>query len=214
MDWEQYRHWGQVGLIGARPIEKLREFPVRPNIKPGEIFNKIPDEPPEDPEQMQEIFKDFQDIIIPGITHWQHPRFFSYFPSNASPSSVFSEILTNTMSPMCMLWQTSPAATELEEKVIDWLKYALGLPKAFDGVIQDSATSATLSAVLTMRERALNWEGNKQGLFNKKALRVYVSSEAHISIDRSIWFSGIGGKILSKSQLKGFEIHGYRVTRP
>ena len=204
MDWEQYRHWGQVGVDwGATYRKNLREFPVRPNIKPGEIFNKIPDEPPEDPEQMKEIFKDFQDIIIPGITHWQHPRFFSYFPSNASPSSVFSEILTNTMSPMCMLWQTSPAATELEEKVIDWLKYALGLPKAFDGVIQDSATSATLSAVLTMRERALNWEGNKQGLFNKKALRIYVSSEAHISIDRSIWFSGIGEENLIKIPTKG-----------
>ena len=104
---------------------------------------------------------------------------------------------------MCMLWQTSPAATELEEKVIDWLKYALGLPKAFNGVIQDSATSATLSAVLTMRERALNWEGNKQGLFNKKVLRIYVSSEAHISIDRSIWFSGIGEENLIKIPTKG-----------
>ena len=90
MDWEQYRHWGQVGVDwGATYRKNLREFPVRPNIKPGEIFNKIPDEPPEDPEQMQEIFKDFQDIIIPGITHWQHPTFFSYFPSNASCFCIF-----------------------------------------------------------------------------------------------------------------------------
>ncbi len=204
MDWEDYRRWGKIGVEwGTEYRKNLRDFPVRPPLKPGEIFNKIPKIPPELPEKVESIFQDFKDIILPGVTHWQHPRFFSYFPSNAAPSSVFAEILTNTMSPMCMLWQTSPSATELEEKIIDWLKEALDIPKDFAGVIQDSATSATLSAVLTMREKALKWKGNKQGLFNQQILRIYVSSEAHISIDRSVWFSGIGEENLIKIPVKG-----------
>ena len=204
MDWKEYRHWGKIGVDwGAEYRETLRRYPVRSPKKPGEIFNKIPNMPPEHPEDMDTIFQDFKELIVPGITHWQHPRFFSYFPSNASPSSMLAELLTNTMSPMCMLWQTSPSATELEEKIIDWLKSALGLPNRFKGVLQDSATSSTLSAVLTMREKALKWKGNQEGLFNQNTLRIYVSSEAHISIDRSVWFSGIGEQNLVKIPVRG-----------
>ncbi len=204
MDWDEYKIWGKKGIDwGSDYRDNLRNLPVRSQIRPGEIFSSLPKEPPENSEKMDVIFNDFKEIILPGITHWQHPRFFSYFPSNASPSSVFAELLTNTMSPMCMLWQTSPAATELEEKIIDWLKIALGLPMKFSGVIQDSATSATLSAVLTMREKSLEWNGNKKGLFNQKRLRIYVSTEAHISIDRSVWFSGIGEENLIKIPVEG-----------
>lgn len=204
MNWDEYKTWSKKGIDwGSDYRKKLRDFPVRAQVNPGDIFKRIPNVPPENPEKMATIFDDFKEIILPGITHWQHPRFFSYFPSNASPSSVFAELLTNTMSPMCMLWQTSPAATELEEKIIDWLKIALGLAPDFQGVIQDSATSATLSAVLTMRERSLNWEGNKKGLFNQKRLRIYVSTEAHISVDRAIWFSGIGEENLIKIPAEG-----------
>jgi aromatic-L-amino-acid decarboxylase len=103
-------------------------------------------------------------IILPGMTHWQHPRFFAYFPANSAPVSVIAEYLVTAMAAQCMLWQTSPAATELETKVLDWLRQAIGLPDGFSGVIQDSASSAKLSAVLVMRERALNWNGNKAGL--------------------------------------------------
>ena len=114
------------------------------------------------------------------MTHWQHPRFFAYFPANAAPVSVVAEYLVSAMAAQCMLWQTSPAATELETKMIDWLRQALGLPDGFSGVIQDSASSATLAAVLTMRERALDWAGNRQGLARAEG-------RAHLLLGRSAY---------------------------
>lgn len=141
---------------------------------------------------METIFADFERDIVPGMTHWQHPRFFAYFPANAAPVSVVAEYLVSAMAAQCMLWQTSPAATELETRVIDWLRQALGLPSGFSGVIQDSASSATLAAVLTMRERALNWAGNRHGLSGQPRLRIYCSDQVHTSIDRAIWVAGIG----------------------
>src|SRR5690606_2672710 len=117
---------------------------------------------------------------------------FAYFPANAAPASVVAEYLVSSMAAQCMLWQTSPAATELESKVVDWMRQALGLPDGFAGVIQDSASTATLAAVLTMRERALNWNGNRAGLAGQPRIRVYASDQVHTSIDRAIWISGIG----------------------
>ena len=140
------------------PVDQ-RSFPVRAQTAPGEIAAQIPDAPPESPEAMAEIFADFERIILPGMTHWQHPRFFAYFPANAAPASVVAEYLVTAMAAQCMLWQTSPAATELETVMMQWLRQAVGLPDQFQGVIQDSASSATLAAVLTMRERALGFAG-------------------------------------------------------
>jgi aromatic-L-amino-acid decarboxylase len=170
----------------------LRERPVRAQTQPGDIAALIAPSAPEEPEPMEKIFAEFERDIVPGMTHWQHPRFFAYFPANAAPVSVVAEYLVSVMAAQCMLWQTSPAATELETKVIDWLRQALGLPDGFSGVIQDSASSATLSAVLTMRERALEWSGNRCGLAGQPRLRVYSSDQVHTSIDRAIWVSGIG----------------------
>ncbi|MGB1157306.1 MAG: pyridoxal phosphate-dependent decarboxylase family protein [Alphaproteobacteria bacterium] len=193
MDWDTFSTWGHKAADWAADYHKgLRDRPVRPALEPGKVRAAIPDSPPEKPEGMEAIFKDFEDIIVPGMTHWQHPRFFAYFPANAAPISVVAEYLVSSIAAQCMLWQTSPAATELEGKVLDWLRQGLGLPEGFSGVIQDSASSATLAAVLTMRERALNWQGNKQGLAGNGRLRVYASAEVHSSIDRAIWISGIG----------------------
>ena len=123
MDWVEYKKWGEKAIQwGFEYRKKIREFPVRSQVKPGDIFNSLPEKPPEDPEPIEQIFQDFKTKLIPGITHWQHPRFFAYFPSNASAASVFAEMLANTMGAQCMLWQTSPAGTELEEKIIDWLR--------------------------------------------------------------------------------------------
>ena len=141
---------------------------------------------------MEDIFKDFEGILVPGMTHWQHPRFFAYFPANAAPVSVIAEYLVSAIAAQCMLWQTSPSATELETKVVDWLRQALGLPETFTGVIQDSASTATLAAVLVMRERALNWQGNASGLAGNKAVRIYSTDQVHTSIDRAIWIAGVG----------------------
>jgi aromatic-L-amino-acid decarboxylase len=146
---------------------------------------------------------DFEAIVMPGITHWQHPRFFAYFPANAAPPSMLAEMLVTTIAPQCMLWQTSPAATELEAVMIGWLRQALGLAEGYTGVIQDSASSATLSAVLTMRERATGYTGNRDGLSGKGQLRIYCSDQVHSSIDRACWVAGIGQANLVKIGTKG-----------
>lgn len=193
MDGEDFRTWShRAADWGADYRAGLRERPVRARTRPGEVAERIAASAPEEGEPMEAIFADFEDVIVPGMTHWQHPRFFAYFPANAAPASVVAEYLVSAMAAQCMLWQTSPAATELETRVIDWLRQALGLPDGFSGVIQDSASSATLSAVLTMRERALEWQGNRQGLAGQPKLRIYATDQVHTSIDRAVWVSGIG----------------------
>ncbi len=193
MDGETFRHWAhEAATFAADYRETLRDQPVRARTKPGEIAAQLPESPPEEAEPMAALFDDFRRIIVPGMTHWQHPRFFAYFPANASPASVIAEMLSSAMGAQCLLWQTSPAATELEGVALDWLRQAVGLPADFTGVIQDSASSATLCAFLTMRERALGFTGNATGLSGRERLRVYASAEVHTSIDRAAWVSGIG----------------------
>ncbi|MDV7141525.1 pyridoxal-dependent decarboxylase [Tropicimonas sp. TH_r6] len=147
---------------------------------------------------MAAILNDFETVVMPGITHRQHPRFFAYFPANAAPPSMLAEMLVTTIAAQCMLWQTSPAATEIEEVMVDWLRQALGLPETYNGVIQDSASSATLSAVLTMREVANGFSGNREGLNAKGTLRIYCSDQVHSSIDRACWVAEIGQDNLVK----------------
>ena len=165
MDWDEFAGWSkEIADWGARYHKTLRSRPVRAQTKPGDIAVQLPKSPPHQPEDMATILQDFDAIIMPGMTHWQHPRFFAYFPANASPPSMLAEQLVNTVAAQCMLWQTSPAATEVEAVMVDWLRQALGLPDGMSGVIQDSASSATLSAVLTMRERATEFTGNRTGV--------------------------------------------------
>lgn len=193
MNDNEFRIWSHKAADWSVDYrQSLRNLPVRAQTTPGATFNAVPSDAPEAPESMDAIFADFERIVVPGITHWQHPRFFAYFPANAAPASVIAEQFVSAMAAQCMLWQTSPAATELETRVLDWLRRALGLPEGFKGVIQDSASSATLAATLVMRERALKWVGNKEGLSGQLRLRIYCSSEVHTSVDRAIWVSGIG----------------------
>ncbi|RBI85677.1 aspartate aminotransferase family protein [Rhodosalinus halophilus] len=204
MDWEEFPRWGRkVADWSAEYHGTLRDRPVRAPLEPGATLHALPEAPPEAPEPMEAIWDDFERIVMPGITHWQHPRFFAYFNSNAAPASVLAEYLAATIAPQCMLWQTSPAATEMETRMMEWLAEAVGLPGDFRGVIQDSASSATLAAVLTMRERALGWAGNAQGLPGQAPLRIYCSAEVHSSIDRAIWVAGIGQDNLVKLPVQG-----------
>jgi aromatic-L-amino-acid decarboxylase len=201
---ENFRDWAvKAAEWGADYRASLRDLPVRPPVKPGEIAAQIAASPPETPQAFEDIFADFERIIAPGMTHWQHPRFFAYFSANASPASVVAEYLVSAMAAVCMLWQTAPAATELETKMIDWLRQAFGLPEGFQGCIQDTASTATLAAVLVMRERALGFSGNQTGLSGAPRLRIYCSPEAHSSIDRAIWFSGIGQDNLVRIPIEG-----------
>lgn len=158
----------------------------------------LPNQAPELPEPMEEVFADFERIVPDAMTHWQHPRFFAYFPANAAPASMLAEQLISGMAAQAMLWQTAPAATEIEEVMIRWLRDALGLDSRFLGTLHDSATTATLSAVLTMREQALEWRGNQQGLSDQPRLRLYASTEVHSSIDKAARIAGIGQDHLVK----------------
>ncbi len=204
MDWDEYEGWGRkISQWGSIYHKSVRDLPVRSQVTPGDVYRAIGTCAPERAEPMDEIMDDFEKIILPGMTHWQHPRFFAYFPSNATPPAILADFLTSTMAANCILWQTSPAGTELETRMMEWLRESVGLPDIFSGVIQDSASAATLAAVLTMRERALNWIGNTKGLTGQKRLRVYVSSESHSSIDKAIWISGIGAENIVRLPVSG-----------
>jgi len=193
LDPFDFRTWSHRAADWAADYRAtLRDRPVRAQTAPGAVAARIADAPPDAAEDMEAIFADFERIVPEGMTHWQHPRFFAYFPSNASPAAVVAEQLATAMSAQCMLWQTSPAATELEIRMVDWLRQAVGLPDAFEGVLQDGASTATLCAMLVMRERALDWAGNAAGLFGQPRLRVYASEGTHSSIDKAAWIAGIG----------------------
>lgn len=201
---QNWREWAvKAAEWGVDYRARLRELPVRPPVRPGDIAAQLPASPPETSEPFERVFADFERIIAPAMTHWQHPRFFAYFPGNAAPASVVAEHLVNALAAQCMLWQTSPAATELETVAVDWMRQALGLPEAFAGAIHDTASIATLCAVLVMRERALDWSGNRHGLAGGPRLRIYCSAEAHSSIDRAIWFSGVGAENLVRIPIAG-----------
>ena len=195
MDWDNYEYWGKkIAQWGADYHKSLRDLPVRSQVIPGQVSRSIPACAPEQPEDVSQIMADFDQFILPGMTHWQHPRFFAYFPSNAAPPSILADFLSATLSSQGILWQMSPAATELETSMMEWMRDAVGLPSEFSGVIQDSASTATLAAVLTMRELALSWKGNKDGLSGHNRLRIYVSDEAHSSVEKAVWIAGIGSE--------------------
>jgi len=193
MNHDDLNHWSKRAADWTRDYYRtLRDRPVRARTAPGDIARQLPKSAPEQPEAMKDIFADFEAIVPDGMTHWQHPRFFAYFPANAAPASILAEQLTAAMAAQAMLWQTSPAASEIEAVMVDWLRDALGLASHFRGTIHDSATTATLCAILTMRERALNWQGNETGLSGAPRLRIYASDQTHSSIDKSARIAGIG----------------------
>ncbi len=199
MDHDDLRIWSKRAADWAHGYHAgLRDMPVRAPLVPGAIAAQLPDAAPERAEPMETIFADFERIVPGGMTHWQHPRFFAYFPANAAPASMLAEQLANAIAAQGMLWQTSPAATEMEEVMIQWLRAALGLPVGFLGTIHDSATTATLSAVLTMREAALNWVGLQQGLSGQPRLRIYASAQTHSSVDKAVRIAGLGQDNLIK----------------
>lgn len=184
-------------------METVESYPVKSTVQPGEIFRKLPDAPPEHPEPFENLIHDLEEIIMPGITHWQSPNFYAYFPANTSPPSILAEMIIATLGTQCMIWETSPAAAELEEKIMNWLRDLIGLPEYFKGVIQDTASTATLAAILTAREKSTGFSVNDNGIFNEKILRVYCSEQTHSSVEKAVKISGIGRKNLVKVGVMG-----------
>jgi len=191
---EEFRaHAHRLADWMADYMSEVERFPVRAQTAPGAVAAALPAAPPETAEPMEAVFADFERIVMPGMTHWQHPGFLAYFPANSSPPSVLAEMLTAALGAQCMLWQTSPAATEMETRMLDWLRQAIGLPEGFSGVIQDSASSAILCALLTARERATGGAANERGLAEAgPPLVVYTSDQAHSATEKGAKIAGYG----------------------
>ena len=177
-------------------MANVGDYPVRAQVKPGEVAASLPPTPPDGPETFDAIFADFEQKVLPGVTHWQHPSFFAYFTANSSPPSVLAEMLTATLAAQCMLWQTSPAATEMETLVLDWLRQMTGLPDGMTGVIQDSASGAILCAILTAREKATGWRINQEGVGAVPRLTAYTSGETHSATEKGVKIAGMGAENL------------------
>ena len=192
------KHASQAIEWIARYYEQIEGYPVKSQVEPGRIYGELPGNMPEKGEEIDRIIQDFDDILLKGITHWQSPKFFAYFPANTSVPSIIAEMMTAAMGVQGMKWETSPAAAELEQKVMEWLRDAIGLPGEFEGVIQDSASTSTLVSILTAREKATGYTVNEEGLERKGRFRVYGSQETHSSIERAVKVAGLGRRNLVK----------------
>src|SRR5438874_11191304 len=199
---QQLLHDGQAALEWlSRYLERAPDLAVLSQVKPREILGLLPEHAPSQPETLEAILRDLDSKILPGITHWQSPNYFAYFPANSSPPSVIGDLLSSGLGVQGMLWATSPSCTELEIRVLDWLVEMLGLPPQFlstssngGGVIQDSASSANLCGVLAGRERATRFASNEAGCDGR--LTAYTSAQAHSSMEKAIKIAGIGRKNL------------------
>jgi aromatic-L-amino-acid/L-tryptophan decarboxylase len=176
--------------------ERIESYPVLSRAEPGQVRASLPAKPPTRGESFATILGDIEKVILPGVTHWQSPNFFAFFPANASGPAILGDLLSSGLGVQGMLWATSPACTELETHVLDWLVEMLDLPRRFlststgGGVIQDTASSASLCALLAARERTTNFGSNKRGCDGK--LAVYTSSQAHSSIEKDVQIAGLG----------------------
>lgn len=195
----EFRYWGHamVDWLADYPV-RCESLPVQSQLAPGAFRALLPSAPPEAGEDFAAVFGDIERVILPGLTHWQSPNFFAYFPANTSGPSILGELLAAGLGVQGMLWATSPACTELETHVLDWLADLCGLPACFTsrdsggGVLQDSASSAALCALLAARERATAGAGNHAGLQRLPLLTAYASSEAHSSILKAVRIAGLG----------------------
>jgi aromatic-L-amino-acid/L-tryptophan decarboxylase len=214
MSSDEFRRHGHA-LIDwiANYLDTVEQHPVLSRAHPGEIRAKLPDAPPEHGEPFEQMMRDVETIIMPGITHWQSPSFFGFFPANTSGPAILGELLSAGLGVQGMIWATSPACTELETHVLDWMADMLGLPAKFrststgGGVIQDTASSASLCALLAARERATGFNSNERG--TNGTLTAYTSSQAHSSIEKAARIAGIG-----RANLRMIEVDDRFAMRP
>ena len=198
---DEFRRHGRAVVDWiADYYERIESFPVLSQVEPGQIRASLPAHPPKEGEEFETILGDVEKLILPGLTHWQSPNFFAYFPANASGPAILGELLSAGLGVQGMLWSTSPACTEVETHVLDWLVEMLGLPEKFlstnsgGGVIHDTASSAALCALLAAREQATNFASNREGCKGK--LVAYTSSQAHSSIEKAVKIAGMGSENL------------------
>jgi aromatic-L-amino-acid/L-tryptophan decarboxylase len=197
MSPDEFRRHGHAAVDWvADYYSRIESFPVLSRVEPGQVRASLPARPPAKGEDFSAILRDVEKLILPGVTHWQSPNFFAYFPCNASGPAILGDLICSGLGVQGMLWATSPACTELEMHVLDWLVEMLALPEKFlstrsgGGVIQDTASSASLCALLAARERATHFGSNKRGCDGK--LVAYVSSQAHSSLEKAVQIAGLG----------------------
>jgi aromatic-L-amino-acid/L-tryptophan decarboxylase len=172
---------------------RVARMPVMSPVEPGAVRAQLPAAPPSRPEAFDGIFRDLERIILPGLSHWQHPNFYGYFPSNGELASVLGDYLSTGLGVLGLSWQSSPALTELEEVVTDWVRQMVGLSDAWSGVIQDTASTSTLIALLCARERASDYSLARGGLqAEARPLIVYVSAQSHSSVEKAALLAGFG----------------------
>jgi aromatic-L-amino-acid/L-tryptophan decarboxylase len=194
---EEFRRYGHAVVDWIADYQsRVETLPVLSQVKPGQIRASLPAQPPQNGETFEALLKDVDQLILPGVTHWQSPNFFAYFPCNGSGPGILGDLLSSGLGVQGMLWSTSPSCTELETHVMDWLVGMLGLPQKFlssstgGGVIQDTASSAALCALLAGRERATNYSSNKKGCDGR--LVAYASTQTHSSLEKAAMIAGIG----------------------
>src|ERR1022692_2785514 len=197
MTAEQFRQHGKEVVDWISDYyQHIESLPVLSRARPGEIRQALPAHPPQRGEPFDSLLRDIDRVILPGVTHWESPNFFAYFPANASGPAILGDLLSSALGVQGMLWATSPACTELESHVLDWLVAMLGLPERFlssntgGGVIQDTASSSALCAMLAARERATGYTTNFRG--NEGRLVAYASPQTHSSIEKAAMIAGIG----------------------
>ncbi|WP_322919308.1 pyridoxal phosphate-dependent decarboxylase family protein [Nocardioides renjunii] len=198
MSPEEFRRQGHAAIDWIADYwASLDDLPVRAQVAPGDVRHLLPASAPEDGEPFDAVLADLDRVVVPGLTHWQHPRFFAYFPANSSPAAILGDLLSSGIGAQGMIWATSPAVTEVEQVVLDWLAEALGLPVAFrsdgpgGGVIQDTASTATFTALLSALHRASGGEARRHGV-GGAGWRVYGSTQAHSSLVKAAIMAGLG----------------------
>ncbi len=191
---EEFRKFGHAVVDWIADYRaRVEQLPVMARSAPGDIRAQLPSSPPQDPESFERILADLDRIVLPGLSHWQHPRFFGYFPANAQLSSVLGDYVSTGLGIIGLAWQSSPALTEIEEVVTDWLRQMVGLSPSWSGVIQDTASTSTLVALLCARERASRYSLARGGLQGEDApLIVYASAHSHSSVDKAALLAGFG----------------------
>lgn len=176
-------------------ISNLESYRVLPDIEPGDIKRSLPSSPPERSEDFNKIISDLNNIIMPGVTHWNHPKFMAYFNSTSSSAGIFAELLSGAFNTNGMVWKSNPASTELEEVTLDWLRQMIGLPEEFWGIIYDLASSSSMHAIIAARENIEGYSIREKGFGGVKdmpRLRLYSSEQAHSSIDKGAILAGVG----------------------
>jgi aromatic-L-amino-acid/L-tryptophan decarboxylase len=201
MSAEEFRRFGHeiVDWI-ANYFEHIEDLPVLAQIEPGDLKAQLPAAPPDQGEPMEAILADVDRLIVPALTHWSHPSFFAYFATSTSAPGIFGELLSAAFDVKSMLWRTSPASTELEEVVLDWLRQMIGLDAGMSGIIYDTASVSSMHAIAAARE-GVEMRIREQGMSGRKdlpLLRVYASDQAHSSIDKGIITLGLGQRALRK----------------